>query len=115
VDGGVNANFPLHVFDSAGFQAGTLGFRIDSTEQIAHDKINPEMRSFEVTRFRDFITAFYVYVLESNNRSLLTPEDWRRTILIDDAGMGPRVRRLDESERRKLIEAGEKAVREQLG
>jgi NTE family protein len=115
VDGGVNANFPLHVFDAAGFEPGTLGFRIDSAEQIAHDKINPEMRSFEVTRFRDFVTAFYVYVLESNNRLLLTPEDWQRTILIDDAGMGPRVRRLNDAERRKLIEAGEKAVRDQLG
>jgi len=112
VDGGISANYPIHVFDENGVNPGTLGFRIDSQEQIAHDRVGSELCSFEVLNFRDFITSFYVFVLESNNRSGMTAEDWNRTVLISDCDLSPRVRKLSQAEKEALIEAGRKAARE---
>lgn len=116
IDGGLLANFPIAIFDDTINHVRvpnpqTLGFRIDSQEQINQDKIHPELTSMPIRNFREYINAFYTIVLESINRPSLSEADWQRTVSIYDAGIGPRVKNLSSSKREKLIESGRMAVR----
>ena len=119
VDGGIVGNFPIHIFDSTRQEnegsvrianQQTLGFRIDSESQIQFDAEGQGLAPVTIGNFRDYTGAFYLYVLESLNRSSLTEEDWARTVSISSADIGPRVKRLNKKQKELLIENGRKAV-----
>lgn len=112
VDGGFTGNFPVKMFDGPG-QTGccTLGFRIDSEEQIKNDKEEKNIAAIPVTNFRQYINAVYNIVIESLNRQQLSREDWARTISISDGKIGPRIRKLSAEEKNLLIENGKQATR----
>lgn len=115
VDGGFTANFIINYFDkeeSNGERtcASTLGFRIDSDAQIILDGGDRRLAYQPIHRTRDFIGAFYYITKETMNRQLLTEEDWKRTISISDASLGPKVKKLSKAEKEKLIAAGRKGV-----
>jgi len=99
VDGGIAGNFPIHIFDSTkyiypeqsnGFMYNpqTVGFRIDSKDQIQKDSSHKELAAIPVRNLRQYITAFYTIVIENLNRQTLTNEDWKRTISISDGSIG---------------------------
>jgi NTE family protein len=119
VDGGFTGNFPIHLFDSARYHPGTpgapanahtVGFRIDTEEQIMQDSIHPTLVPAPVTDLRSYIGAFYTIVLENLNRQSLTAADWERTVSISDARIGPRVRRLSATEVALLRSKGREAA-----
>lgn len=119
VDGGFTANFPIFVFDHYDTLQGnpvrtpnraTLGMRIDSDEQIIYDQQNKGLAPMEIESLRDYMVAFYNYVLENLNRPLLTAEDWQRTISISSGGIGPKVRELSDTQKEQLYNNGRKAV-----
>ncbi|AHM60778.1 patatin [Flammeovirgaceae bacterium 311] len=119
VDGGIVGNFPIHIFDSTRQQNGetarvanqqTLGFRIDSDAQIQSDAEGQGLAPVDIQNFMDYTGAFYIYVLESLNRTPLTEEDWDRTVSISSADIGPRVKRLNKEQKELLIENGRMAV-----
>ena len=112
VDGGFTGNFPLHMFDGAGgINGGTLGFRIDSDEQIRNDKGDNKLAPMPVNNFRQYTSAFYNLVIESMNRQQLSGDDWKRTVSISDGKIGPRIRKLSAAEKNRLIENGRQATR----
>lgn len=119
VDGGVAANFPIALFDSITgdgllpqrrANAGTLGFRIDTDEQILSDSQYQGLAPHSVGSLRGFVNAFYVFSIESLNRPRLTEQDWVRTVSISSGDIAPRVRKMTNDEKARLIESGLKSV-----
>ena len=119
VDGGITSNFPIHIFDSFVMTAGkplrianpnTIGIRIDTDEQIVQDSANGGLAPFEINTLGDYINAFYSYVLENLNRQSLTPDDWKRTISVSSAGIGPKVKRLSKAQKELLINSGHESA-----
>ena len=112
VDGGFTGNFPIHMFDSAGHcNFSTLGFRIDSKEQIQNDQEEKTLAPLPIENFKGYMSAFYNIVIESLNRQQLTSEDWQRTVSVNDGNVRPRIRKLSNEEISTLIENGRQAVK----
>lgn len=120
VDGGIIGNFPIGLFDSIAVDAAgqqvrqtnpkTLGVRIDSDEQIAYDTTSCQLAPLPINNLTDGVSAFYLLVLESLNRSTLTPDDWARTLSVSSVGIGPKVKRLSDAQKAALIRSGEQAA-----
>jgi NTE family protein len=112
VDGGFTGNFPIRMFDSAGkYNYATLGFRIDSDEQVKSDRESKTIAPMPVGNFKQYMSAFYNMVIENLNRQQLTEEDWKRTVSISDGTVGPRIRNLCDTEINVLIDNGKQAVK----
>ena len=112
VDGGFTGNFPIRMFDSLDqVNYSTIGFRIDTDDQIKNDRESNTIAPMPVGNFKQYMAAFYNIVIENLNRQQLTKEDWQRTVSISDGKVGPRIRRLPEKEINILIENGKQSVR----
>jgi len=112
VDGGFTGNFPIRIFDSSGqYNFSTLGFRIDSEQQIRNDKEEKKLAALPITDFKEYMSAFYNIVIENLNRQQLTKEDWQRTVSVSDGNVRPRLRKLSAEEINTLIENGRQAVK----
>ncbi len=115
VDGGLIGNFPIRMFDSAAItNPATLGFRIDSDEQIKNDREGKSIAALPVNSFNQYMAALYNMVIENLNRQPLTKEDWQRTVSISDGRIAPRIRKLSKEEIRILIENGRQAIKTYL-
>ena len=120
VDGGFTGNFPIFMFDTTTVSDGhptrscnpwTLGLRIDTPGQIAYDVEQKGLAPVEIDRFRNYVSAFYSYVIENLNRTTLGPEDWQRTVSISSGNIGPKIRKLPLEEKEELINNGREAMR----
>jgi NTE family protein len=112
VDGGITANFPIRIFDTgANNNEATLGFRIDSDEQINNDRESKNIAPLPVDNLQQYLKAFYNMIIETLNRQQLTAEDWQRTVSISDGKIGPRIRKLSAAEINILIENGRQAMK----
>jgi len=119
VDGGIIGNFPIQIFDTyettsenkelriPNFE--TIGVRIDSESQINEDKNNRELATYDITNFRDYVSALYIIVIENLNRNYLTDEDWARTISVSSVGISPKVKKLSKEQKELLIISGKKS------
>jgi NTE family protein len=119
VDGGIIGNFPIQIFDTyettsenkelriPNFE--TIGVRIDSESQINEDKNNRELATYDITNFRDYVSALYIIVIENLNRNYLTDEDWARTISVSSVGISPKVKKLSKEQKELLINSGKKS------
>ncbi|MEI9944022.1 MAG: patatin-like phospholipase family protein [Chitinophagaceae bacterium] len=115
VDGGFTGNFPIHMFDSSSVaNSSTIGFRIDSENQIKSDHEEKNIASLPIGNFRQYLTAFYNIIIENLNRQQLTKEDWQRTVSISDGNVKPRIRKLSTAEVNVLIDNGRQAVKTYL-
>lgn len=120
VDGGFTGNFPIFIFDSLKVVDGvitrkpntsTIGLRIDTETQIEYDAAQKGIAPMNVERFKDYMGAFYNYVIENLNRSSLQEGDWKRTVSINSGGVGPKVRKLPLADKELLIHNGRVAMR----
>lgn len=122
VDGGFTGNFPIRMFDTArysvlsspaGFQVnpGTLGFRIDRSEQIIADSTDGSLAPMPIGNFKEYTGAFYNIIIENLNRQTLSADDWKRTVSISDGKIGPKIRRLSKKEIELLMQNGQEATR----
>jgi NTE family protein len=114
VDGGFIGNFPIHIFDTMKTNFTTLGFRIDSEDQIKSDENNNILAAMPVDNFKEYVNAFYNMIIENLNRQQLTKEDWQRTVSISDGNIGPRIRKLSKKEVETLIDNGRAAMKNYL-
>jgi len=123
VDGGFTGNFPVFMFDDVRTEQNktirtsnphTLGLRIDTPSQINYDSLNKGLAPVEISRFRNYIGAFYSYVIENLNRATLTPDDWQRTVSISSGSIGPKIRKLSLAEKDLLIRNGQEAMQRYL-
>jgi NTE family protein len=112
VDGGITGNFPIRMFDSLSVRNfSTLGFRIDSEDQVKNDREGKNIAAMPIDNFKQYMAAFYNIVVENLNRQQLTPEDWARTVSISDGKVGPRIRKLSTEEINTLITNGREAIK----
>lgn len=123
VDGGLTGNFPVFIFDSTSTINGdiarrpnmeTIGLRIDTPEQIDFDVQGKGLAPIKITRFRNYVGAFYSYVIENLNRNELLPTDWERTVSISSGSIGPKIRKLALEEKNVLVQNGQVAMRKFL-
>jgi NTE family protein len=122
VDGGFTANFPIRIFDSTRYlqptasnvyavNPYTIGFRIDSDEQISSDKEGGGLAPIPVSGFNEYMKAFYTLIKENLNRQTLTTDDWERTVSISDGQIGSRIRKLSKEQVERLVNDGAMAAR----
>jgi NTE family protein len=119
VDGGFTGNFPITIFDSTHLDnsvlkrfpdKATIGIRIDTPEQIKYDSLGNGLAPIPIYRFKNYMAAFYNYVIENLNRVPLTQQDWERTISVSSGEIGPKIRRLSVQEKNLLINNGYSAT-----
>ena len=116
VDGGITGNFPIHIFDTIKIDSSgneyrianyeTLGIRMDADSQIKEDATSKKLAPQKIKNFKDYISAFYIMVIENLNRNALTADDWNRTISVSSVGINPKVKRLSSKQKEKLINSG---------
>lgn len=123
VDGGLTGNFPIFIFDSVSVinsgtiripNTQTIGLRIDTPEQIDFDVQGKGLAPIKITRFRNYVGAFYNYVIENLNRNELMPTDWERTVSISSGSIGPKIRKLALEDKNILVKNGQTAMRKFL-
>ncbi len=120
VDGGFIANFPIQLFDAHDLANNrvinpqTIGFRLDSKDQLQYDRENKGLAPVEVNSAKNFIGAFYNFIMENLNRADLTPEDWARTVSIAAERVGPKIKKFSDADMETLIANGQVATQDFL-
>lgn len=89
----------------------TLGFRLDTREEIAlfRDGTAPALE--RIDDFFDYGSALFRAVMNVQNNVHLHSDDWQRTIYIDTLGIGTTDFSLSRSAKRRLIRSGAAGVR----
>ena len=84
----------------------TLGFRLDSKQEIGVFRDGAEPVHVNITDFFDYIKALVGTILESQLNTHLHSDDWQRTIYIDTLGVGTTDFDLSEAMKTKLEQSG---------
>lgn len=133
VDGGVSWNYPLDVFDDTKFKPAknaaekpdytrydenhiynkeTLGFRLDTRDQIQAEKDHWRSPPAPVQNILDYAKALIGFMNEMANRLHLHKNDWDRTIFIETGSIRTTQFDLSPDEIKMLIKNGETGVRD---
>jgi len=88
----------------------TLGFRLDSRQEIAVFRDGAEPASEKIDDFFDYIGALFKAILNVQQNQHLHSDDWCRTIYIDTIGVGTTEFDLNELKKKKLAKEGKKAT-----
>lgn len=120
VDGALLMAYPISLFDNAKYlndstknepiyNPETLGLRLERCEQIDHEtKLIEGVAGYEVKDFETYVGALLnVATLYINPPKV---EDAQRTIYINDAEMNPRIRKIPEAEKQKMMNLGKQGV-----
>jgi NTE family protein len=117
VDGGFIANYPIDLFDAIDSthtripNPNTLGFRLDTPEQVGYDLEKKGLAPVTVQSTKNYVGAFFNFIIENLNRANLTAADWHRTVSIQAALVGPKIKKFTPAERDALIENGRQAMK----
>jgi NTE family protein len=120
VDGGFISNFPIQLFDDRDStnryiaNPFTLGFRMDAKDQLAFDQQRKGLAPVPVHSLKNYIGAFFNFIMENLNRANLTEQDWDRTVSISAERVGPKVKKVTKHDRELLIQSGRLAMEQYL-
>ncbi len=136
VDGGVTWNYPIDLFDDKKYltdpKAGlkpdlptvydknqvynkeTLGFRVDTLDEIAAEKASWKLPPAKIDNIIDYITALIGFMTDMANKAHLTERDWHRTVIIDAGGVGATDFSLSQQQINMLKANGLKGARDYL-
>lgn len=136
VDGGVLDNYPIRLFDRQKYvtknfvvppdyqqhnqqltQQGlalspyvynqeTLGFRLDSAQEIALYRDHAEPPERKIDDFFDYAWALIETVMNSQDSYHLESGDWHRTVYIDTLGVGTTDFGLSDPKKDELVQSG---------
>ena len=84
----------------------TLGFRLDSKEEISVFRYGAEPAHNKIDDFFDYVKALVTTIIESQGNTHLHSDDWQRTIYIDTLGVGATDFGLSEETKKKLEDSG---------
>ncbi len=90
----------------------TLGFRLDSKDEIAMFRDQKEPVVHEVKNLFDFIKRVALTYLDSQNNEHLHSDDWQRTIYIDTLGVGATEFSLAAATKEELVASGRSWTRQ---
>ena len=141
VDGGLLTNYPVKLFDREKYVASdkrntdyyekqnasflkehpksspyvynkeTLGFRLDSKEEIASFRYN-EPQVEKIGHFFEYVGALIKTILESQGNNHLHGDDWQRTIYIDTLGVSTTDFDLTDDLKRDMEKSGRSGAEE---
>lgn len=128
VDGGVTWNYPLDLFDdvkyvtnsAAGVPPGyatvyddnhvynkeTIGFRVDTADEIKSEKDSWRLSPVEINDFFDYAKALVGYMTDMANKLHRHKNDWDRTIFIDASGVKATDYNLTDDQVKMLVQNG---------
>ena len=122
-DGGVYYNYPINLFDEekyisknnidseTSYNKETLGFRVDSPEEISNQINNETLPSLEVNSLQSYIQALIGGLIDFANKAHLEEKDWHRTIYIDSLGISSTQFDLTKEQKNKLIKSGKEGAK----
>ncbi len=102
-----NPGVPRYIYNRE-----TLGFRLDSKEEISVFKDGTEPLRHQIKDFFDFCCQLYMTMQEAQSNTHLHSDDWQRTIYIDTLGIEPTQFNLGDELKEKLIASGRIGVAE---
>ena len=92
------------------YNCETLGFRLDSKQEIGVFRYGAEPAHDEIKDFFDYVVALVGTVIESQGNTHLHSDDWQRTIYIDTLGVGTTDFGLSTETKAKLEASGHKGA-----
>lgn len=130
VDGGVAWNYPLNIFDNekylSDFRNGekvqynksngyifnneTLGFRLDSKEEIDFNKSNWETAPKNIDSISSYAISLVEFINSMANKKHLHKNDWNRTIFIDTLDVHTTDFNISKDKINNLIDSGKTGV-----
>lgn len=90
----------------------TLGFRLDSKQEIGVFRYGAEPVHHEVEDFMDYIKALVATMMENQANLHIHSDDWHRTVYIDTIGVKTTDFKLSDAKKQKLEESGKKGTTE---
>lgn len=84
----------------------TIGFRLDTREEIAVFRDHAEPPHRKVDNFFDYTWALIHTILEAQQNSHLHNDDWARTVYIDTVGVGTTDFDLSDAKKKELVASG---------
>lgn len=89
----------------------TLGFRLDSKEEIAMFRDGAEPPVTPINDFFDYAFALVRTMMKAQDNRHLHDDDWHRTVYIDTLGVGTTDFDLKDARKRDLVRSGEENSR----
>jgi NTE family protein len=89
----------------------TLGFRLDSKQEIGVFRYGAEPAHQKIDDFFDYIKALVTTIIENQGNTHLHSDDWQRTIYIDTLGVGTTDFDLSDTMKKKLEDSGVKGAK----
>ena len=90
----------------------TLGFRLDSKQEIGVFRYGAEPAHHKTDDFFDYAEALVTTIIESQGNMHLHSDDWHRTIYIDTLGVGTTDFDLSDAMKKKLENSGTKCAKD---
>lgn len=90
----------------------TLGFRLDTREEMALFRDHAEPVTKKIDDFMDYSWALINTVLGAQQNTHLHSDDWARTVYIDTLGVNTTDFDLEEPKKQELVESGRSGTRE---
>ena len=94
------------------FNKETLGFRLDSEEEIAMFRDQAEPPHHKIGDLFAFIYAVVKCFLDSQDNQHLHSDDWQRTIYINTLGVGTTDFAISDAKKQDLVDSGRKGAKE---
>lgn len=92
------------------FNKETLGFRLDTKEEMSIFRDHAEPPHRKIDSLFDFAWVLVETVLEMQQNTHLHGDDWQRTVYIDTLGVKTTDFDLSDEKKKKLVESGRKGV-----
>lgn len=89
----------------------TLGFRLDSKQEIGVFRYGAEPAHSKIDDFFDYVKALVTTIIESQGNTHMHSDDWHRTIYIDTLGVGTTDFDLSDAMKKKLENSGKKGAK----
>ncbi|MDH4320235.1 MAG: patatin-like phospholipase family protein [Desulfobulbaceae bacterium] len=88
----------------------TLGFRLDTKEEIALFRDHAEPPHKKIDNFMEYTLALINAIVEAQQNSHLHSDDWARTIYIDTLGVKTTDFDLSDDKKRELVQSGKEGA-----
>lgn len=90
----------------------TLGFRLDTKEEIALFRDHAEPVSKKIDDFMDYSWALINTILNAQQNTHLHSDDWARTVYIDTLGVSATDFSLKDKKKQELVDSGRSGIEE---